>query len=137
MYDFIPAGIPPLLSMLISMGIVILAVTSRHFICLAAGNLSGESEVFKQYLVSVYQSYRFSSVIVFAVVILLVYTVILPPGIIFIIGAIVLITFYLLRVTRLFLIFYEEEYFSFIFDFVPLCAGNFTSAVISEVFHQP
>jgi hypothetical protein len=107
--------------MLISMGAVIFAVTSRHFICLAAGNLSGESEVFNEYLINVYQSYRFSSVILFAVVILLVYTVILPPRIIFILGAIALIIFYLLRVFRLFLIFMKRN-ISVLYLILYLCA---------------
>jgi hypothetical protein len=120
-YDFIPAGFPPFLFMLISMGAVIFAVTSRHFICLAAGNLSGESEVFNEYLINVYQSYRFSSVILFAVVILLVYTVILPPRIIFILGAMALIIFYILRVFRLFLIFMKRN-ISVLYLILYLCA---------------
>jgi hypothetical protein len=120
-YDFIPAGFPPFLFMLTSMGAVILTVTSRHFICLAAGSLSGESEVFNEYLINVYQSYRFSSVILFAVVILLVYTVILPPRIIFTLGTIALIIFYLLRVFRLFLIFMKRN-ISVLYLILYLCA---------------
>ncbi len=93
LYDIIPAGVSPFLFMLISLSLVIFAITSRHFICLAAGNLSGESELFKEYLINVYQSYRYSAVIVFAVVVLLVYTVFLPAGVFFISGVIVLLSF--------------------------------------------
>jgi len=120
-YDFIPEGIPPLLFMLISLGAVIFGVTFRHFICLAAGNLSGESEVFTEYLVNVYQYYRFSSVIVFVVVIVLVYTIILPPQTIILVGAIVLIMFYVLRVLRLFLIFMKRN-ISVLYLILYLCA---------------
>ena len=120
-YEFIPAGIPPPLFMVISLCAVILSITFRHFICLAAGNLSGESEAFNEYLISVYQSYRFSSVIVIVLVILLVYTVILPPQFFFILGAIVLIIFYLLRVFRLFLIFMKRN-ISVLYLILYLCA---------------
>jgi len=120
-YDFIPAGIPPLVFMVLSLGAVILGVTSRHFICLTVGNLSGKHEVFNEYLVNVYNSYRFSAIIVFTVVIMLVYTVILPPQVILIFGAIVLIIFYLIRVIRLFLIFMKRK-FSVLYLILYLCA---------------
>ena len=120
-YDFIPSGIPPLVFMIVSLGALIFGVTSRHFICLAAGNLSGEQEVFNEYLMNVYHSYRFSAVIVFAMVIILVYTVILPPQMIFIFGAIVLIIFYLMRVIRMFLIFMKRN-FSVLYLILYLCA---------------
>jgi len=121
LYDIIPAGVPPFLFMLISLSLVILAITARHFMCLAAGNVSGESELFKEYLINVYQSYRFSAVIVFAVVVLLVYTVFLPSGVFFITGVIVLVIFYLLRVFRLFLIFMKRN-ISVLYLILYLCA---------------
>lgn len=120
-YNFIPEGISSFLFMLISLVAVIFAITFRHFVCLAAGNLSGKSETFNEYLINVYQSYRFSAVIVFAVVILLVYTVILPPQVYFIFGTIVLIIFYLLRVFRLFLIFMKSN-ISVLYLILYLCA---------------
>jgi len=120
-YDLIPSGIPPLVFMVISMTAVILGVTSRHFICLAAGNLSDEREVFNEYLVNVYNSYRFSAVIIFGIVIMLVYTVILPPEFVITVGGIVLIIFYLIRVVRLFLIFMKRN-FSVLYLILYLCA---------------
>ena len=95
---FIPDGIRPFLFMLILLGIVILSITSRHFICLAAGNLSSETEAFNEYLMTIYQSYRFSSILIFVILVCLVYTVILPPQAFFVSGAIVLIIFYLYRI---------------------------------------
>jgi hypothetical protein len=88
---------------------------------MAAGNLSGESEVFNEYLLNVYQSYRFSSLIVFTLVILLVYTAVLPTSVYFIAGVIVLIIFYLIRVLRLFLIFMKRN-ISILYLILYLCA---------------
>lgn len=120
-YEFIPSGTGPFLFMLISMGIVIFSITSRHFMCLAAGNLSGESDVFNEYLITVYQSYRFSSVLLFGIVILLTYTVLAPVQVYFVFGAIVLIIFYLYRVTRLLLIFIKRN-MSILYLILYLCA---------------
>jgi hypothetical protein len=120
-YNFIPAGISSFFFMLIALGIVIFNITSRHLICLAAGNLSGESEVFNEYLIIVYQSYRFSSVLLFATVVLAVYTVLLPPQVYFVIGAIVLIVFYLYRISRLLLIFIKRN-ISILYLILYLCA---------------
>jgi len=47
-YDFI-RGDATFLFMLISLGLVIFSITSRHFICLAAGSLSSETEAFNEY----------------------------------------------------------------------------------------
>jgi hypothetical protein len=120
-YDFIPSGIRPFLFMLISLGIVIFNITSRHLICLAAGNLSGESDVFNEYLLTIYHSYRFSSVLLFGIVILLVYTVFSTPQVFFVIGAIVVTIFYLYRVTRLLLIFIKRN-MSILYLILYLCA---------------
>jgi len=120
-YDFIPSGIRPFLFMLVSMGVVIFNITSRHLICRAAGNLSGEPDVFNEYLLTIYQSYRFSSVLLFGVVILLAYTVFATPQVYFVLGAIVLIIFYLYRITRLFLIFIKRN-MSILYLILYLCA---------------
>jgi hypothetical protein len=120
-YDFIPSGIGPFLFMLISMGMVIFGITSRHFMCLAAGNLSGESDVFNEYLITVYQSYRFTSVVLFGVVILLTYTDLSSAQVYFVFGVIVLIIFYLYRVFRLLLIFIKRN-MSILYLILYLCA---------------
>jgi hypothetical protein len=120
-YDFIPEGIQPFLFMLISLGIVVFGITSRHFICLAAGRLSSETEAFNEYLLTMYQSFRFTSVLLFAIVVFLAYTVIFPPNVYFVSGAIVLIIFYLYRVTRLFLIFIKRN-ISILYLILYLCA---------------
>ncbi len=120
-YNLLPEGIKPFLFMLLSLGIVIFSITSRHFICLAAGNLSSETEAFNEYLMTIYQSYRFSSILIFVILVCLVYTIILPPQVYFIAGAIVLIIFYLYRITRLFLIFTRRN-ISILYLILYLCA---------------
>jgi hypothetical protein len=120
-YDFLPGGIRPFLFMLISLVTVIFGITSRHFICLAAGNLSSETEAFNEYLMTIYQSYRFSSIIVFFILVCLLYTVILPPQVYLITGVIVLIIFYLYRVARLLLIFTKRN-ISILYLILYLCA---------------
>jgi hypothetical protein len=120
-YDFLPGGIKPFLFMLISLGIVIFSITSRHFVCLAAGNLSSQTEAFNEYLLTIYQSYRFSSILIFAILVCLAYTVILPPPVCFVSGAIVLIIFYLYRVIRLLLIFTKRN-ISILYLILYLCA---------------
>jgi hypothetical protein len=120
-YDFIPNAVPPFVFMLISLGIVIFGITSRHLFCMAAGNLSSEPEAFNEYLMTVYQSYRFSSILIFAILVFLVYTVILPPQVYFVSGGIVLIIFYLYRITRLLLIFTKRN-ISILYLILYLCA---------------
>ncbi len=120
-YDFIPTGISPILFMFISSAIIVSGITLRHFICRITGNLSGESEVFNEYLIGVYQSYRFCSLIIFVLVVLLVYTAFLPPDIYFFSGLVVLLIMYIYRVLRLFLIFIKKD-ISIFYLILYLCA---------------
>jgi hypothetical protein len=120
-YEFIPSGIPSFVFMLISFGVVIFGITSRHFICAVTGKLSGRSEAFNEYLFNVYQSYRFSSFIIFGLVVLLAYTVFFPPQVYFITGFLVLAIFYTYRVLRLFLIFMKRD-MSILYLILYLCA---------------
>jgi hypothetical protein len=120
-YDIVPKGISPAIFILISFGIIVFGITSRHFICLAAGNLSGEADLFNEYLVSIYQSYRFSSIFIFIIVVLLVYTSFLPPQFCFFAGVAVLGVFYFYRVLRLSLIFLKKD-ISILYLILYLCA---------------
>jgi hypothetical protein len=120
-YEFIPSGIPSFVFMLITLCVVIFGITSRHFICTSTGNLSGRAEAFNEYLFNVYQSYRFSSVVIFGIIVLLIYTVFFPPSFYFIIGLAVLVTFYAFRVLRLFLIFIKRD-ISILYLILYLCA---------------
>lgn len=117
----IPEGFPKFLSLLALLGIIIVSVTSRHFICLTAGSLSGQTEMFNEYIITVYQSYRFSSVFIFLVIILMLYTATPPSGAHFIAGVIILSVFYVYRVLRLLFIFIKRN-ISVLYLFLYLCA---------------
>lgn len=108
-YDIIPGGISEYLVWLISVSILILAVTLRHFMCIITGSVSGQREVFREYLLGIYQSYRLSGIILFLFVILISYTTILPAKILIPAGFVALLFMYLIRIIRLFLIFINRS----------------------------
>jgi hypothetical protein len=58
-FDFIPAGFRGFIIWLIALGIISLAITLRHLVCVITGAASGQREIFRQYLLGIYQSYRF------------------------------------------------------------------------------
>lgn len=119
--ELIPSGFPGILLLLGLMGIVIAAVTTRHFICLTTGNLSGQNEMFDEYLITIYQSYRFSSVFIFWLIVLMLYTGSTLSEVYFIAGVIILGIFYIYRVLRLFFIFIKRN-ISILYLFLYLCA---------------
>jgi hypothetical protein len=119
--DFLPAGIIGITGYLVSLGIIITGVTLRHIACLITGNISEQRDVFRDYLVSIYQSYRLSAMIVFIIVILLSYTLLLPVKVYFVSGIIALGLMYLIRITRLFVIFINRN-ISIFYLILYLCA---------------
>lgn len=123
-YELIPSRIStfPLLSILF--GIVVFGITSRHLIIVAAGNLSGQTEVFNEYLITVYQSYRFTSFVLYMLLILMTYTVFIPRNLCVTAGFTTLGIFYVFRVTRLFLIFIKRD-ISILYLILYLCALEF------------
>jgi len=117
----IPGNISSFAFMLICLGTIITAVTMRHFLCLAAGSLSDRQEVFDEYLVTVYNSYRFVSVLLLVIVILLAYTFVFPQNLLLGAGIALLAVFYLFRIFRLFLIFIKRN-ISVLYLILYLCA---------------
>ena len=120
-YGFIPSGIIGISGYLISLGLIISAVTLRHIACLITGDISGEREVFRDYLVGVYQSYRLSAIILFIIVILISYTFFLPSKVYIISGIIALGLVYLIRIFRLLIIFINRN-ISIFYLILYLCA---------------
>jgi hypothetical protein len=120
-YGFIPSGTIGISGYLISLSIIISAVTLRHIVCLITGNISGKREVFRDYLVGVYQSYRLSAIILFIIVILISYTFFLPSRVYFISGILVLGLVYLIRIFRLLIIFINRN-ISIFYLILYLCA---------------
>ncbi len=129
-YDIIPEGIPNILVWFILFCFVIVVVTLRHLTCLITGNLSGRTELFNEYIINIYHSYRLSSLVLFILVALIVYTVILPPGVYFITGMIVLLVMYFFRIVRLLLIFMRQD-ISILYLILYLCALEILPVLIS------
>ena len=129
-YDFIPKGVTGVSFWLIAFGIIATGVTLRHFVCTAVGNISEESDAFNEYLIGIYKSYRYSSIVIFVLNVLLVYTVIFPPQVYFIAGLILLIITYLLRISRLFLIFLKRD-ISIFYLILYLCGLEILPVLIS------
>jgi hypothetical protein len=125
----IPAGMTVLSVWLISVGTVISAVTLRHAICLITGNISDEREVFREYLVGIYQSYRYGALILFLVIVLLSYTHFLSVKAYFVCGIFSLAIMYLIRVIRLFIIFINRN-ISIFYLILYLCALEILPVVV-------
>jgi hypothetical protein len=119
--NMIPQGISSFVFMLICLGVIIAGITSRHFICTAAGSLSDRQEVFDEYLVTIYNSYRFVSILLLVIVILLAYSAMRPEKLLLGSGITILVVFYLLRTFRLFLIFLKRN-ISVLYLILYLCA---------------
>jgi hypothetical protein len=128
-YNVIPSAAGGILFWLIAVVIVIAAVSLRHLVCIVTGFASGEREMFTEYLLGIYQFYRFSAVLIFVVIILISYSTMFSLESCFIAGAIVLGTLYLIRVIRLFIIFINKN-ISLFYLILYLCALEILPVVI-------
>jgi len=128
--NVIPAGVNGIIVWLILTGVIILAITIRHVTCYITGNISGKNEEFHEYLVGVYQSYRYGALIIFIIVILLLYTGIFPHGVYIFSGVLILGLMYLVRITRLLIIFIKRN-ISIFYLILYLCALEILPVVIS------
>jgi hypothetical protein len=106
---------------LISLAIIISALTLRHFVCTIIGNLSGEQEVFNEYLVTIYQAYRIAGLYLLIITVLILYTSFIPVNILFYAGFSLVALLYLFRAFRLFLIFINRHV-SIFYLILYLCA---------------
>jgi hypothetical protein len=120
-YELIPEGFKGVYIWLIIMGIISIAVTLRHIICLLTGAASDATDVFREYLLSIYQSYRFSAVFLGIIIILISYTRISEPGNLIIAGIVIAAIVYLIRVIRLLVIFINRS-ISILYLILYLCA---------------
>jgi hypothetical protein len=120
-FDLIPSGYKGIVIWLISMGIISVAVTLRHIVCFLTGVASDSQDVFREYLISVYQSYRFSAVFLFIIIILIFYTSLIAVGDLIIAGLIIVGIMYLIRVIRLLIIFINRS-ISIFYLILYLCA---------------
>ena len=123
-YEIIPATIPGFLFWLILLMTVISAITLRHIICYITGNASGQSAAFNEYIITIYLFYRYLAFILLIITILLCYTTFLSSKPLFIAGFITTIILYLVRLTKLFLIFINRN-ISIFYLILYLCALEF------------
>ncbi len=129
-YGIIPSALSGIVFWLIAVAIIISAVTLRHTVCILIGIVSGEREVFSEYMLGVYQFYRFGSIFIFVVSVVVSYSTIFPVKWCFTAGLIVLAILYLVRVTRLFIIFINRN-ISLFYLILYLCALEILPVVIT------
>jgi len=122
-------GIPRFIICLICFAIIIISLTIRHFLCLVTGKASGEEEVFREYLVAIYQAYRMAGIFIFFIIILILYTDFAPVKVYFSLGFYAIGILYLARVLRLFLIFINRHV-SIFYLILYLCALEILPVVI-------
>ena len=122
-------GIHGIFIWLICFAIVIAATTIRHFVCISTGKASGEAEIFREYLVGIYQAYRIAGLISFLLILLIVYTTLVPNNIFFYAGFAAIGILYMARVLRLFLIFINRHV-SIFYLILYLCALEILPVVI-------
>jgi len=120
-YEFIPVGFKGFTIWLIALGIISLAITLRHLVCVLTGAASGQHEIFRQYLLGIYQSYRFGAFFLFIIIILMTYTRILSGEALIKSGIIVIVMMYLIRIIRLLIIFLNRN-ISIFYLILYLCA---------------
>ncbi len=128
-YDFMPFELPRIVHWIISFGIIISALTIRHLICIVVGNLSGKTDLFREYLVGIYQAYRLVGVLLLLIATLILYTNFIPLNILFYMGFSVVALLYLIRIFRLFLIFINRHV-SIFYLILYLCALEILPVVI-------
>jgi hypothetical protein len=129
-YNAIPFNLSGILFWIFSIIIIISAVTLRHIVCIITGTVSGEQEVFREYLLGVYQFYKFSALFLFVIIIIISYTFILPPKEGILLGLYILVLMYLIRVTRLLIIFINRN-ISIFYLILYLCALEILPVLIS------
>jgi hypothetical protein len=129
-FNIIPTGISGIFFWLISLGIIVVAVTLRHIVSIIAGNASGEIDAFREYLFGVYLFYRFSALFLFIIVVLMSFTVFFPERGSIISGFIVLGILYLIRAVRLMIIFMNRN-ISLFYLILYLCALEILPVLIS------
>ena len=129
-FSIIPTGIKGIIFWLLSIGVVITAVTLRHFVCILTGNISGQRDVFREYLANIYLFYKFYALFLFINIVLMMYTVFLPVKEGVTIGIIIFALIYLIRILRLLIIFINKN-ISIFYLILYLCGLEILPVLIS------
>jgi len=117
----IPAGLSEFKIWFYSAVIVVIAFMLRYLACTATGLLSDATEVFNDYIITIYQTYRFAGLFLSIVVILFFYTPLITAKICLITGCTIVTLLYLIRILRLFLLFINYN-ISILYFILYLCA---------------
>jgi Domain of unknown function (DUF4271) len=128
-YDIVIPRVDQFVTWLICFAIIISAVTLRHLACNIIGSISDEQEIFREYLIGIYQAYRFAGILFLILSVLILYTVTVPVKIYFFAGITIAGLLYILRIIRLFLIFIRRHV-SLLYLILYLCALEILPVVI-------
>jgi hypothetical protein len=120
-YNLIPQDFPGLAFWSVSLIAIVILFTLRNAVCAITGNMSGQKEVFNEYLVAIYQFYHFSALFLLVLIIFVSYTLIFPAKVFLVIGIVTIGIMYLIRVTRLLIIFINRN-ISIFYLILYLCA---------------
>ena len=115
---------------LLSAVTIAVAVTLRHFICAITGMVSGATEIFNDYIITVYQAYRFTGFFLSVLVVLFLYTPLIAAESCLITGCIIIAILYLIRISRLFLLFINYKV-SIFYLILYLCALEILPVLLS------
>ena len=128
-YEIIPARFSGFTVWSIALGIVILSITLRHIATIILGWLSSQTELWDEYIITIYQTYRYTAFAFFILVIFLAYSDILTPKAFFFIGYFAFAALYFMRIARLFLIFLKRNV-SILYLILYLCALEFLPVAV-------
>ncbi len=129
-YSIIPSSIPGIISWIIFLGIIISSFTLRHIVCIVTGNSSGQIEIFREYLVSIYTFYRLIAISFLIIIILMTYTSLFSSRFFLTTGIIILCIMYSFRIIRLFIIFINRN-ISIFYLILYLCALEILPVLIA------
>ena len=115
---------------LFSAAVIAIVLIFRHIVCATAGLMSGKTEIFNDYIFTVYQAYRFAGFFLFILAILFFYTPLITAKICLIAGCIIIAILYLIRILRLFLLFINHKV-SIFYLILYLCALEFLPVLVS------
>jgi len=128
-YEFIPDNIPGILFWAICFVAIAGVITIRHILCLITGNISEEKDLFDEYIITIYHSYRYLAVILFILTIFILYTRFIPVETLFTAGLVILAVVYSIRIIRFFFIFLKKN-ISIFYLILYLCALEFLPVLV-------
>jgi len=131
--EIMPSGISGFLFWFLSLGAVITALTIRHITCYITGKTSNEPELFSEYLMTIYQSYRYSAFIFLILVVFICYSSLFPVRGLLYTGILIFALLYFIRLIRLVLIFMKRSV-SILYLILYLCALEFLPVVVFVKF---